>query len=184
MNDITKLQATKDMTDEQKLALAQAMMDASFDDIQDLAKFGQYPKGTYFVEGVQSAEIGLNNDNTQVVVRVIFVTGEAIELAQYPNVAAADLPEGAYPPPGSLYSAQWQGPMGIQRFKQIFEPVIKSIDPLMTPRQLVEMLAAGSVQGITIMNTRRNDKEKVELAADGVTQVPVTYNELVTVMSA
>ena len=183
MNDTTKLQGSKDLTPEQRLELAQAMMDASFDDIQDLAKFVKPPRGSYYIDSIVKCEIGMNQDNTELQISLVTEIGETIELASQPGIPGDAIDPALKPPVGSLYSERWTGPMGIQKFKGVFEHVIKSIDPMMTPRTLVEMLGSNSIQGLSMMTTLRADKEKVEIGEDGVTMVPVTYAGIVSVVA-
>lgn len=178
-----KLQGSKDLTPEQRLELAQAMLDASFDDIQDLAKFVKPPRGSFYIDNIVKCEIGMNQDSTDVVIQLIVEIGDTLELASMPGVVGDAIPAESKPPVGSLFSVRWTGAMGIQKFKGVFEQVIKSIDPNMSPRTLVEMLGANSITGMSMMTTLRADKEKVEIGEDGVTMVPVTYAEITAVMA-
>lgn len=183
VDNSSKLQGSSELTDEQRLDLANTMLDASFDDIADLAKFVKPPRGSYYIDSIKKAEIGLNQDKTEVVISLIYELGETIELASMPATPADQIPAEAKPAVGSLMSARYSGPMGIQKFKAVFEQVIKAIDPMMSPRSLVEMLGANSIQGLAMITNIRADREKVEPAEDGVTMVPVTYAEVTSVIT-
>lgn len=180
-----KLAGKANMTDEERLRLAQAMMDASFTDIEELAQFVNPPKGLYFIERIVKCEQGLNNEGTGLVIKLMVELGEAIELAAFPGMAPADLPEGTVPAVGSLVSYNFHGPMGIQQLALAFKPVITEIDPLMTPRVLVETLGSGSLTGLTMSTTLQASKDKMdpESVAAGDPK-PVMYSKLISVMMA
>lgn len=180
MNDTTKLGYKKDATAEEKLALSLAMLESGLDNIETLPDFVTPPKGSYFVESVQKCEAGLNSDGTDVVIKGILVMGDTIELASAPGIDPTTLPEGSYPPAGSLFSFQFHGAIGIQKFKKVFASVSDQLNPSMPVKELVETLASGSVAGLTMITTLRADKEKVDVAADGST-TPKMYAELVSV---
>lgn len=172
-----KLQFKQGMTDAEKLALAQTMMDSNWDEIADLPDFVNLPMGSFLVD-VTRAEAALNKDGTDVVLKVIFEVVDTLELAQFPGVPAADLPAGSAPAPGSLTSYQYHGAIGIAKFKKIFGDTPQKLGAA-NPTQFIEILASGAVRNLAITTTLRADKEKVDLQADGSTK-PKQYSELVT----
>lgn len=179
MNDVTKLGYVKDMTDEQKAELAAAMLDSSFEDIQDLPDFINLPKGTFEVSNITSADITFN-DKQEPVIRVVTEIGETVELAQFPNTPVTELDPALLPIPGSLTSFRYQGALGIQKFKKAFGPIIQATNPTISVREFVETLGSGAITGITITTTLRASKDDMVLGADGVTMVPKMFQELVS----
>ncbi len=180
MNDSTKLGFKKDMSDEDKLALSQAMLDSSASDIETLPDFVRPPKGSFFLDSVQSCTAGLNQAGTDVQIKIVFIIGETIELAAFPATPVDELPAGACPIPGSLVGYQWQGALGIQKFLKVFDNVIQQLNPAIQVRELIETLGSGSITGLSMITTMRADREKVE-PNDLGEMVPVLYSELVSV---
>lgn len=180
-----KLAGKSGMSDEERLQLAQAMMDARFYDIETLAQFVNPPKGLYFLERIIKCEQGFNKDNTGLVITLMVELGDVIELAAFPGVTPADLPEGAAPAVGSLAMFSFHGPMGIQQLAQAFKSVIDQIDPAMTPRALVETLGSGSLSGLTMSCTLQASKDKMdpESVAAGDPK-PMMFSKLISVMMA
>lgn len=180
MNDTTKLGYKKDLSDEEKLALSQAMLDSVVSDIEVLPDFVNPPKGSYFIDSVKGCEAGLKPDGKDVQIKVFFVLGHVIELAQYPGTPAEELPEGSYPPEGSLCGYTYTGALGIQKFLKAFASVIQAINPSMTVRELVENLASGTVTGLSMITSMRANNEKM-VPNDKGELVPQQYSELVSV---
>ncbi len=176
-----KLQFKTGMSPEESLALAQTMLDSNFDDIADLAEFVNLPMGTYLFD-VLKAEVGLNADKTGTVIKVVLEVVDTLELAAYPQVKLADLPEGAAPVPGSLASFQYHGAIGIAKFKKCFGDVPTQLG-CPTPKSFIELMGSGQVKNLAGTTTLRADKEKVDVLADGTTK-PKMYSELVSVILA
>ena len=179
MIDSTKLQGRKDMSTEEAIAIATAMLDSEFDGIQVLAEFAKLPKGTFVIDFV-AGEAGMNKDKTAVTVGTRAELREVVELAQFPNMPIADLPPEAVPAVGSLVSWSFMGTLGLQKFAGMFAGIAATVGAVNT-RALLELMSAGQVTNVMIVTGLRTSPDKVELGPDGVTMVPVTYSELKSV---
>lgn len=178
-----KLAYDKNMNDEQKAALAMAMLDVPTSMIEELPDFVQLPKGVFFADEVVSCEVKVDAESGSPIISLVLKVGETVELAAFPGVAPSDIPEENQVAPGGLYSARWQGALGIQKFCKQFKSVIEQMPEGTSVVQVIEALSLGQVTGLMFENTRRADKEKKEPNAVGEL-VPVTYNELVRVIQA
>lgn len=181
MQDSTKLSFKKDMNAEDKLALSLAMLDSAATDIETLPDFVRPPKGSFFIDSIQSCTGGMNETGTDVVIKITMVIGETIELASMPGIPPEELPAGSTPVVGSLVGYQWQGALGIQKFLKAFDSVIQQLNPAIQVRELIETLSSGSVTGLSMITSIRADTQgKVEADETGE-MVPRRYSELVSV---
>lgn len=178
-----KLGYDKSLNEEQLAAMANAMLNVAITDIEVLPDFVQLPRGIFFADEIKSCEVKVDAETNTPVIGVVLVVGETVELAAFPGVAPSDIPEDQQVPVGGLYSARFQGALGIQKFCKVFASVIQQMPEGTTVTQVVESLALGHVTGLMFENTRRADKEKKEPNAAGELQA-VTYNELVRVIQA
>lgn len=179
-----KLGYDKSLNEEQLAALANAMLNVSISDIEVLPDFVQLPRGMFFVEEVISCEIKIDAETQTPIIGVTFKVGETVELAAFPGVSPADIPEENQVAPGGLYSARFQGALGIQKFCKVFASVVQQMPEGTSVVGLVEALSIGQVTGLMFENTRRADKEKKEPNPVTGELQPVTYNELVRVIQS
>lgn len=149
-----------------ELELFESLLDANWDSIEDLPEFCVPPIGDYMVR-IKKCELGTNKDKTEGAIKLIGSIEEVIELAN---------PEDVAPLVGSLVGAQYQGKLGISRFKKDYAATAEALGAN-GPRELIDMLG-DAVVAVTFKH--RADREKV----DPNTGKPVVYAEWATIVPA
>lgn len=178
MSDV-KLDSVSGMSDEEKIALANAMLDASFDDIQETASFRDLPAGVHSVQSVTKATVDVNAETGAVAVKVICTMERPLELAAYPGLPEDQWPDTEKYPEGTLTSFRFSGPFGIQQFRTAFATVYNDRASGLSVRDFVTFLNDDQAGQFTVTTKLRRGKEANGQDANGNPTYPY-FQELVT----
>lgn len=160
-----KLQATKDMSDAEKFAVAQAMLQGSLSDIADLAEFVTLPKGTHSAL-IDSCDVDVNQTEMKVTIKIVGTAIRPVTLAQYPGLTVDEFPAEAMYPENSKFSFNFFGSMGMQEFKRVVRPL--TVDtPDMPMMDVINGLGSGQYGEVILTIGSRMEKEPNGVADDG-----------------
>ena len=127
-----------------------ALLDTHYDDIPDLPKYATFPTALLKLRCTK-VEIVPPKDDKEATIQL---TSEFLELGEPIDEATTTVP---VPPVGSLMFANFTGPKGVQRLKEVFKDVMVSLN-VSTPRELLDQLSGVEYFG---MNQLRSYADKV-----------------------
>jgi hypothetical protein len=157
--------------------IARQMMNTAVSNIETLPDFTKLLPGKWLVGEVISCS-SEDHEEHGVKISLQCTIDACIELAQYPNVPVADLPQELLPAPGSLVSFSWTGALGVQQFIKVCGELIAQIGEAVSVPEVIERLSYNQFAGMALVTGQRKDKEKTELDLATGKEVPVLYTTL------
>lgn len=140
------------LTPAEKLAIATALMDTGWDDIEDLPEYELLAIGTYRLN-IDKCECIVTTEEGKQGLRVTW-TFSVIDCIELANEADTK------PEPGTMFTQSYFGEFGIKFMKRIFGNVCKAME-WPNPTVMVDNAANTKIMAVVGQRPDRNDKTKI-----------------------